>query len=82
MNSMQMGFTCCCILKFQGIFIRKFVLGIIHIIAESGSYLLVKYSFLPRYICSSVSCEVIGESAGNGPAHVTDYNTPPCFEKD
>ena len=30
-NSMQMGFTCCCILKFQGIFIRKFVLGIIHI---------------------------------------------------
>ena len=27
------------------------------------TYLLVKYSFLPRYICSSVSCEVIGESA-------------------
>ena len=31
MHSSQMGFTCYCILKFQGMFIRKFVLGIIHI---------------------------------------------------
>ena len=31
MHSSQMGFTCYCILKFQGIFIRKFVLGTIHI---------------------------------------------------
>ena len=31
MHSSEMGFTCCCILKFQGIFILKFVLGTIHI---------------------------------------------------
>ena len=56
---MQMGFTCCCILKFQGIFIRKFVLGTIHMSqwARNG-------------ICTAVTGYPSSPTLGTGTTHL------------